>query len=192
MWARLAERRNDDPETVIEDPLSLATLEVTDFSTARYALKTANDQHCACIHMFVQMQNELNRSILETAVQKLYIVQQYVQAPDPVTGALKPITYIPNPLPDKVPPEARAGINYLDEQLAIETARMAAEWEQNSDHLLAIRDYLLLQVEKWFISEVENDAGWLHGRKVVTMGGCILSYIDGVFGWEFHELEYGD
>jgi len=170
---------------IIEDPLNLQELKVTDISTARFALKTANDQHFAILHMRETMLKELARSSQEVILQKWLLVKPYLPANDEHLADPRP--YVPNPLPESVPQSVRAALLYLDEQYSIEVTRAEAELADQSEELLKLRDELCEKVKAWFINE--QGAAWLAGNSAV-MGGCTVTYSGGDVTFEFEELNY--
>lgn len=176
----------------IEDPLrNFADLKVDDLATARYALKIANDQHFAVIHMYEQMERELARSQQETNAQILWILQQYLTATRPGSYLEEPIQHIPDPLPEKLLPQrAIDAVHYMQGELAIERQRAEAEVADNAVQLYEIRDYLMSLVQVWFENEVKTQADWLYGKDVITIGGTTLSLENGGFEYEFFELDY--
>lgn len=170
---------------IIEDPLNFQNLQVTDIASARYALKVANDQHFAILHMREQMQKELNRSAEEVFNQKWLLIKPYVLT----DSDLEPRPFIPNPLPENVPVPVERALFYLDEQYNLEITRAEAELADQSDELYKIRDHLMELVKAWFISELQNGATWLTGN-AATIGGCTLIYTGDDVTFDFVELDY--
>lgn len=176
---------------VIEDPLNWQTLEITDISTARYALKIANDHYYAIIHMREQMEKELARSAQEVYAQSLSLVQQYVTYSDRY-GATQPIDYLPNPIPETVPLEVRNGIAYMNEQLVVERQRAEAELADNSEPLQEIISNLEGLVKPWARQQFLTPPGWLDKLNTFTLGGCTVTYNGEDVIFSYAELDYGD
>lgn len=182
----------------IEDPLNFESLQVTDIASARYALKLANDQYYAVIHMREQMEKELVRSKTETDAQSLKILQQFLTEFVYVGGYLgyaeRPITYVPDPLPEppELPQWAYDAVKYMQAQLAFERTRAEAELADESEEIDEMREYLEGLVKAWFIAEVQAAPDWLNGESSTVLGGCTLTYDNGEVTFGYAELEYGD
>lgn len=173
----------------IEDPLSMADLKVTDISSARFALKAANDYHFAVIHMRAEMEKALARSRQENQAQALKLIQQFVFITTS-EGFTRPISYIPEPLPEEVPQWVRTGIAQMASQLEKETERAEAELAQDSEPLLEMEDILCDKVKTWFVAQVRNRPQWLGSFTEITLGGCTLQYSGGNVTFNFSELNY--
>lgn len=179
----------------LEDPLkNWEALEVTDIATARYALKIANDQHFAVIHMREHMERELARSRLEVTAQSMMLLEPYFSKYDE-HGQLTSFGMgrIPDPLPSRVPAWIQNGIRHMNEQLAIERERAEAELADQCAPLLEIKAALVELVKAWFIAEVQANPDWLGHLPRATLGGCKMTYNGGDdVTFEFAELDYGD
>ena len=184
----------------VEDPIGWQALQVTDIATARYALKLANDQYYAVIHMRAQMEKELARSQLETTRQSLKILQRFLTETHYYSSGGSgyfvevPISYVPEPLPEPpvIPQWAYDAIIYMREQLVVERERAEAELADQIEDLDEMRTYLEGLVKEWFIAEVQASADWLNDAPTAVWGGCTLTYADGEVTFSYAELDYGD
>lgn len=178
----------------VEDPLNWQALQVTDIPSARYALKIANDQFYAVIHMREQMEKELARSAREVYEQSVFLLRPYIPAFDSQGHPTSFFLYgiIPDPLPEKVPQHVKAAIAFLNAQLAPERERAEAELADNSEELNEMREYLEGLVKPWFIAEVKAAPDWLCGSNSIILGGCTLVYENGDVTFTYEELDYGD
>lgn len=176
----------------LEDPLKGMEIEVEDVASARYALKTANDYHFAQIHLREQMEKELRRSEEETDAQILKILQLFltekVWLDHYGNYEMRPISYIPNPLPDEVPQWAKDAIANLRSQLEIERERAEAELAENSEELLEMENYLEKKAGSWF--KTQRGKGWLAGQNKVTLGGCTMTNDGAEVEFEYREQDY--
>lgn len=184
----------------VEDPLkNFQALQVTDIATALYALKIANDQYYAVIHMREQMEMELARSKKEIDALSLKIVQQFLTEPaynieTHVYSDVRPISYVPDPLPEppKLPQWAYDAVKHLQGQLTVERQRAEAELADNAEDINEMREYLEGLVKEWFIAEVQAAPDWLCGSKSIILGGCTVTYENGDVTFSYAELDYGD
>lgn len=185
----------------VEDPLkNFQALQVTDIATALYALKIANDQLYAVIHMREQMEKELARSKKEIDALSLKILQQFLTETryhsSGGSGYFEtvPITYVPDPLPEppKIPQWAYDAVKHLQGQLTVERQRAEAELADNAEDINEMREYLEGLVKEWFIGEVQAAPDWLCGSKSIILGGCTLTYENGDVTFSYAELDYGD
>jgi hypothetical protein len=179
----------------LEDPLyNFEALEVKDISSARYALKTANDQHFAVKHMRENMERELQRSRREIVKQAKILLEPFI--PDTWTEQQVIIFWnggnIPADLLELATPEVKAGIAHMEAQYEKEVERAEAELADQCEPLNEIEAALLELVKKWFKEEVAKRPNWLGNHNTAVIGGCTLTYTGGDVQFEFEELDYGD
>ena len=176
----------------LEDPLNQSEIQITDVASARYALKTANDYHFAQIHLREQMEKELTRSAKETNAQILKILQLFltekVWTDHYGNYEMRPISYIPDPIPDEVPQWAKDAITNLRSQLELERERAEAELAENSEELLEMENYLEDKAGAWF--KTQRGKGWLAGQNNVILGGCTMTNDGGEVSFEYKEQNY--
>lgn len=176
------------------DPLSGNDVEVTDVSTAFYALKLANDNHYSIHYQAVEKQKELSRTATETFNQKYALLEPYLPQDsdtsyNPSLAGDKP-KVIPNPLPANVPQKVIDAMNYLDEQYSLEEQRLNAELAENTAEIKETIAKLESKVAEWFKSEVQRNADWIGTNLKVVLSGCTLRYVDGNVTFSYAELNY--
>lgn len=173
------------------DPLTGGDVEVTDVSSAFYALKICNDDYYGVYYQGQEMLKELSRTGSEVFEQKYALIEPYLpQDTDSSTSSIFTPKIIPSPLPATVPQSVVDAMNYLDEQYAIEEQRLQAELAENTAELKDTISKLENKVAAWFKSEIAKRADWLGGQRSIVLSGCTLRYSGGNVTFSYKELNY--
>ena len=177
-----------------EDPLTADEVDVTDVSTAFYALKYTNDLSFAVKYMAQNTEKEYSRNVSEIFTLEHDLVAPYLETDTSVTSegfeVTVRLTSIPKPLPDVVPEKIRKAVEYLDKQLALDKKRLDADLAADCAPLNESRKNLESKVKAWFKSEVESNADWLNGSRKVCLSGGTLEYSGGKVTFSYKEMNY--
>ncbi len=163
-------------------------IEVYDLASANHVGKIANDSYFSIYYMGQNMLKELGRMGEENFQRQVALLEPYLTSSD--TSATATITHIPDPLPSNVPSSVKQAIDYLNEQFAIEEARMNAELTEDTEQLRETLERMQGKLSTWFKKEVRSGAKWLGRSKAVVLAGTLMTYNGGDIEFEFTELNY--
>lgn len=179
------------PDPLIDEE---TPLEFNDVAAAMYALKICNDLYFATYYERQEMLKDFERNQAEIYNAKYALIEPYLQEPDGnVTNDPTKVyaggneKIIPYPLPETIPENVVAAMNYLDEQLAREKDRLQAELAMNTADNNRNRADLESKVSRWFKANIGAD--WLAGGEIV-LSGCTLKYSGGNVSFSYEEINY--